>query len=209
MAGWGAAAAAGANLIGGIAANRTAIAMSREQMAFQERMSSTSIRRAYADYRRAGLNPILAGTKGLQGGASTPPGAQPGNIKNVAEGMASSAVAAGMLRQQLKNLKADEDIKLQQKGLIENQRKALGGPAGIGDLLGKGIDWVTRNLKDADYGAMLDRFAADRARPGSSALQQNGGGNSGRKFLDIEVHQDKFGNKIKPKYKGDYLRNKK
>ncbi len=106
MAGWAAAAAAGANLIGGIAANRTSIAMSREQMAFQERMSSTAIRRAYADYRAAGLNPILAGAKGMTGGASTPPGAQPPKIRNVAEAATSSALAAKQLREQTVNIRA-------------------------------------------------------------------------------------------------------
>ncbi len=108
MAGWAAAAAAGANLIGGINANRTSIAMSREQMAFQERMSSTAIRRAYADYRAAGLNPILAGAKGMTGGASTPQGAQPPRIRNVAEGATAAAVAARRSGAETKLLKTQD-----------------------------------------------------------------------------------------------------
>lgn len=69
------AAQAAINYISTGVTGRRQVRLSRQQMRFQERMSSTAIQRRVLDMRRAGINPILSVTQGQ--GASTPPGAQP------------------------------------------------------------------------------------------------------------------------------------
>lgn len=85
-------------------------AMSQEQMAFQERMSSTAYQRATKDMREAGLNPMLAYA---QGGASSPAGSTATMSSPVAAGL-SSAHQSARLYADLDNLKeTNKQIKSQ------------------------------------------------------------------------------------------------
>lgn len=72
------------------------------QMDFQAKMSGTAYRRSMSDMRAAGLNPILAYSKG---GASTPGGA--GFTASDLAGSVSSAMQARRAKAEIQNIKAN------------------------------------------------------------------------------------------------------
>jgi len=74
----------------------------RQQMAFQERMSSTAYQRAVGDARAAGLNPALLYQ---QGGASAPSGAS-ATMENAIGAGVSAYQQARMQGEQMRNLEA-------------------------------------------------------------------------------------------------------
>jgi len=76
--------------------------MAREQMQFQERMSSTAVQRQVEDYKKAGLNPALAYNAG---GSSTPGGAM-ATQQNALASFKGSAQGAAQTYSQLASTKA-------------------------------------------------------------------------------------------------------
>ena len=120
---------AGGSILGGLigksgqaSANRANLKIAREQMAFQERMSSSAYQRSASDLKKAGLNRILA----LGSPASSPVGAS-ATLQNEKAMLGQAVQNAAMTAAQINNVNA-------QTKKIKTETTALGLGAAKGEL---------------------------------------------------------------------------
>lgn len=146
--------------LGSREANEANMRATKEQTAFQERMSSTAHQREVADLRAAGLNPVLSAGGG---GASTPSGSSP-DIKSEMEGFATSAREISMLLAQKQNMVEDTKLKMANKKLVEANTTTAQAQGRIYQGQAAVSDWLTPLIK---------KSSAFWERSGSTAKQMS------------------------------------
>lgn len=137
-------------------ANKTNIKLQREQQAWEQMMSNTSMQRRVDDLTKAGLNPVLA----AGGPGASTPSVSPAQVQPTfkPEWTKGSMLQSAMLQAQVDNLIANTQNTSQDtrgKAIVNNAMEETEGPLRIEKLRGESME---NTLKEAHArGMQLDQ----------------------------------------------------